>query len=436
MAQRDATLALNRFNLRGAMIATHYPGLVQDMRQLAAADNALEHDDFLKVQRANLAMSYGFSGSADNKPFAFANGLAIIPVQGTMINRFNYSFGYVTGYNFVRAQLNAALADDDVEGIILDVNSYGGEAAGCFELADDIYAARDEKPIMAVIDSNCYSAAYAIASAATKVVSTPSGGAGSIGVVAMHVDMSKMLEDWGINISFVYAGDHKVDGNPYEALSDDVRASIQADVNASYEEFVSLVARNRGMDSQKVRETQAQTYRADDALNLGLIDVVAKPSDAVTAFFSELSGSNNFNGNTTLESKKMELTDEQLAAEKQNAIKADRQRMTAIMGCDEAKGKSKLATHIAMNTDMDLEAAKSMLAASAPEVTSADPADPAAKQGGAEASAFHSAMDKSGGADVGAGAADGSGMSAEQKGTSRLLSAHTKATGRNHTASK
>ncbi|PZP55979.1 MAG: S49 family peptidase, partial [Delftia acidovorans] len=121
--------------------------------------------------------------SSGNKPFAFSGGFAIIPIHGSLINRYGgYYHGYVTGYNFIRSQMNAALADPDVEAIIFDVNSNGGEAAGCFELANEIFASRAVKPSFSVVDSNAYSAAYALGSAATKMAVIPSGGAGSIGV--------------------------------------------------------------------------------------------------------------------------------------------------------------------------------------------------------------------------------------------------------------
>ncbi|HCR6545409.1 TPA: S49 family peptidase, partial [Shigella flexneri] len=139
--------------------------------------------------RENLCAAYGVGRPSADKPFAFSNGLAIIPIHGTLINRYGgYYYGYVTGYNFIRSQRNAALADPDVEAIIYDVNSNGGEAAGCFELSQEMFDTRGEKPSLAVVDSNCYSAAYALASAADKIVVTPSGGAGSIGVIALHID--------------------------------------------------------------------------------------------------------------------------------------------------------------------------------------------------------------------------------------------------------
>ncbi len=433
MTTRDATIALNRINMRSAMIAPHYNGFMQDMRQLSSADNTLEHDDWVSKRKDELCQAYGYESSTPDKPFAFCDGLAIIPIHGTLINRFSYCFGYVTGYNFIRSQLTAALADTDVTGIVFDVNTYGGEASGCFELADDIFLARGQKPMVAVVDSNCYSAGYALASAADSISVTPSGGAGSIGVVAMHVDMSKMLADYGYEITFIYAGDHKVDGNPYEKLSPDVKANIQADVDASRAEFVSLVARNRGMDSQKVLDTQAQIYRAEDALGLGLIDGVAKPLDAVASFFNELSGSDdtqdpppNPSEEQDMENDQVELTAEKEASIRKEAAAAERARMMGIVGCDEAKDKTKLASHLA-STDMSVEDAKKILSAAAPEKAAEVTSAPEKK---AEQSAFEQAMNTTENPGIGAGKAGESAQAdSPQAKTNRLLESHKAATG-------
>ncbi|AAQ63360.2 head maturation protease [Burkholderia phage BcepNazgul] len=121
----------------------------------------------------------------------------------------------------------------------------------------------------------------------------------------------------------------------------------------------------------------------------------------------------------------MELTEEQLAAERRAAIKADRERQAGILNCEEAKGKPKLANHIALNTEMSVDDAKVMLAAAAPEVTS-DPADTSKN-----ATAFHKAMDSSSNPEVGADPAGGKGNEAEgKKGGNVLLASLAKATGR------
>lgn len=439
MSDFAARAALARMNMREVAVAAHYTALAADLRQMAATDPDAAHTAFLN-RRGEMCAAFGLNPQEQRKPFAFANGMAIIPVSGSLINRFSYSYGWITGYNFIRSQMSAALADEDVKGIVLDINSYGGEAAGCFELSADIRAARAVKPVIGVVDSNAYSAGYAIASACSKIVLTPSGGVGSIGVVAMHVDMSKALADAGYKVTFIYEAEHKVDGNPYAPLPDDVKANIQASIHIAYESFVALVAENLGMDPQKVRDTKSRIYRAEEALSLGLIHAIATPNQAVQAFFDELSGSNlqlRTEG-TTMSDAKTEPGAEQLAANQAAVEKAatdariaERARVSGIMGCDEAKGRTALANHLAMNTDMSVDAAKGVLAVA--------PAEKAAEAAGG-ANPFKAAMDADKHPNVGANAGEGSDENEGQKDSvslaAQILSSQEKATGLKLVSSK
>jgi capsid assembly protease len=419
MSDQAARSALSRMNLHEVFIAHHYQGLAADLAKMASTDPAAAREKFLTETRHELCEAYGFSRREQSKPFAFADGFAIIPVHGTLINRFGASYGYVTGYNFIRNQHNAALLDADVKYIVHDHNSYGGEAAGCFELADEIFESRGDKPIIAVVDSNCYSASMALASAADKIFVTPSSGVGSIGVVAMHVDMSKMLSDWGINITFIHSGDHKVDGNPYEKLDPAVKKDIQAGVDKSRAKFVSLVARNLGLDEKVVYDTEARTYRADDAMKIGLVHAVAVPSVALQSLIDEDSEETD---DSDVQLSKKETTMDPTQGNNQPAAgqpaaavqpgaaaapaanagtvdqaavqKAERDRVQGILGCEEAAGKSKMANHLAFNTNMSLADAKAMLAVAGPDAAAA-PAAPVE-------SGFAAAMTRTGNPQVGA----------------------------------
>lgn len=406
MSDFVARSVLSRIHHREMAVAAHYEGIASDLRALAASNQQEAEAAFL-ARRIDLVTSYGLNAVEQRKPFAFSNGIAVIPVHGTLINRFSYSWGFVTGYNFIRQQVAAAGQDPDVMGIVFDVNSYGGEAAGCFECSADIKRLAGGKPTMSVIDSNAYSAAYAMAAGTDRIISTPSGGAGSIGVVVMHVSMEKMLDEMGIKVTFIHAGKHKVDGNPYEDLPEDVRADIQKNIDKSYAAFVGVVAKGRRMDEKAVRATEARTYRADDALSLGLIDAVASPSEAVRAFLGELSGSTSqlvkkedAMSDGSKPGAEAKATPEQLEQARTEAKQAERARVAGITGCEEAKGRESLANHLAMNTDMTVDAAKAVLAA-------APKAAPAAAGGGAFKQAMEGTPNPNVGADAAGGDADG-----------------------------
>lgn len=404
--------ALLRMNHAAVMVAVNKTSLQMDLQNLHAETPESGDRKRLEVMES-LCAAYGFDSKAQNKPFAFQNGVAVIPIHGSLINRFGQCYGYVTGYNFIRRQRDAAMADPDVTAIVYDVNSGGGEAAGCFELADESFNLRGTKPTISVVDSACYSAAYALASTSDQVVVTPTGGAGSVGVYTMHVDMSKMLEDWGLNITLIHAGEHKVDGHPYAELPDDVRADMQKSVDSTYDRFVEVVARNRNMSAEAVKATQARCYSADDALALGLIDSVASPLEAIRAFLGGPSESSN--DDTTGESL-MELNE---------AKQAERQRVGAIIGHPNAKGREAMANHLALNTDMSVEDAAALLAvAPVAQVAEPEKKEEATKD---QNQKFVQAMDQDEHPNVGP---DGKPIeSAEKSQASELMEAFSAATG-------
>lgn len=222
------------------------------------------------------------TGSAP-KQYSVLNGVAVVPVHGTLVYRTLglHPMSQLTSYEQVEQMFLAALNDPSVSAVLLDVDSPGGEAVGAFDLADTIYQSRGKKPIWAIANPEAFSAAYAIASAADTVVAPRMGQVGSIGVYALHVDQSGHDEQAGLKYTFIHAGEHKVDGNPHEPLSEDARERIQRIVDDTYNDFVKLVARNRGLSEDAVRATEALTYTASEALSLGLVDQVSTFANVV-----------------------------------------------------------------------------------------------------------------------------------------------------------
>lgn len=213
-------------------------------------------------------------------------GVAIVPVHGTLVQKSGSLRPYcgMTGYDGIRAGLGQALSDPAVRAIALDVDSPGGEVAGCFDLVDAIHAARGSKPIWAILTENAYSAGYAIASAADRVLVPRTGGAGSIGVIAMLTEWSRAMDAAGITVTILQFGARKADGNEYQPLPPEARARFQAQLDAMGALFVATVARNRGLSPAAVRAQEAATYLGTDAVAAGLADAVMAPDEA----FAEL----------------------------------------------------------------------------------------------------------------------------------------------------
>lgn len=327
------------------------------------------------------------------------DGIALVAVHGTMVARGDYmdADSGLTGYNLVAANLTRAAADPAVRGIMLDVDTYGGEGNGCDACADLVRRVGEAKPVWARVADHAYSAGYWIASQAHRVVLTPTGGAGSIGVVILHADFSRNLDAAGITVTLIHAGQHKVDGNPYEPLPDAVRDELQAETEALRARFAERVAAARGLDVAAVLGTEARTYLADAAVALGLADAVMQPLDALAEFAAELGKP----AASPAPAPAAAATEEDLmsnqpapapvpgagavapaaaipttpaaAAPVAGASAADeRARVSAILTSAEAEGRETLAKHFAFNTDMSADAARAALAA-APKAGGGDP---------------------------------------------------------------
>lgn len=222
------------------------------------------------------------------KPYDLIAGIAIIPISGVLVHEDPYYWSDETQYARVASQFVAAIQDDDVRGILMHVNSPGGVVSGCFDLSDAIFALRGGKPIWSIVDESCYSAAYALASASDRILMPRTAGIGSIGVITMHVDVTKMLENFGVKVTMIHYGARKTDSYPTVALSDQARERMQADVDTLGEMFVNLVARNRGIEASTVRETEAGCFLGEDGIKAGLADAVMPVEQALLEFIDHV----------------------------------------------------------------------------------------------------------------------------------------------------
>lgn len=258
--------------------------------------------------------------------------VAVIPLRGVIAHRMGgmqESSGGMSTERFV-GMLRAAVADEGVGTIVLDVDSPGGTVPGVLEAANELYAAREHKHIVAVANSTMASAAYWIASQAHEVVAIPSvldRSIGSIGVFTVHQDLSAHLEKEGIKVTLIKAGKHKAEANPFEPLSDELRGAIQASVEAAYEQFVKAVARGRGVSIADVRGGygEGRALNAADAKAAGLIDRIATMDDVIGRLVGrrQAAGMRAEDDAPALaaETDSTELTAEQAAAAAENELR-------------------------------------------------------------------------------------------------------------------
>lgn len=336
------------------------PVLVADTQIDAFAANLRElvnHDDFPKLAASVEAQDDDEFWDTEDymaqryRPYRVKNGVLTIPVMGSLVNRMSYQMGrYATGYEYIQRAVERGMADPGVRSILFHVDSPGGQAAGNFELVAFIADQRGKKPMLAMVQDYALSGGFSIATAADEIVVTSSGATGSVGVVVMHVDFSEMLADFGIKVTFIKAGKHKVDGNSFEPLSEDAKARIQAGVDKFYGMFVSTVAGNRNMTDDAVRKTEALVYDADESVEVGF-------ADRIGDFRTEMAALAASNNGEKIMTTKTETQETQIDATKiaADARVEERKRFATVQGSEHYAGREALAQKFLAETDMSAE---------------------------------------------------------------------------------
>lgn len=296
-------------------------------------------------------------GRGAQSRYAIAGSSGVILVQGSLVNWGDIDLARygATSYGWLSEALHTAAADGAIERIVLAINSPGGMVEGSDSVVEALRAARATKPLVAHVDGLGASAGYLIAAQADEIIATHLSRLGSIGVYAAHLDISKMLERTGVKVSLVAAGAHKVDGNPYEALPDDVRAEMQAEVEDLRLGLARDVAIGRGdrLTAEAALKTEARMYRGrvnssgrSEAIDHGLADRIGSLRDLLA------SSSRSHFPITRKETSKMDTVsrtehEAAVAAARTEGANAERARINAIMSLDECKGREASAFGLA-----------------------------------------------------------------------------------------
>ncbi len=335
-------------------------------------------------------------GPRPSRSYQITNGIAVLPVSGTLVSKTRSLQPYsgMTGYNGIIARLQQAMSDPGVDGILLDMDTPGGMVSGAFDCADIIARMRDIKPIWALAnDMNC-SAGQLIASAASRRLVTQTARTGSIGVMMAHSNYGAALKTQGVEVTLIYSGDHKIDGNPYEKLPKDVRADFQTRIDATRQMFAEKVSAYTSMSVQSVLDTEAAVFSGQESVDKGLADELVNNTDALGVMREALdrrkktttggtmpspsaSAATNQPANqaatqttapaeqvTTIDTTTAALTaPADLSAQVSAAVAAENGRIMGILNCEEAKGRESQARALAETPGMTVESAQRILAA-------------------------------------------------------------------------
>ncbi|TIS37512.1 S49 family peptidase [Mesorhizobium sp.] len=332
------------------------PERVEELVAIASRENAAT-PEALEAYR---------SARADNgERMKIRGNVAILDVAGPLFKKANLfvAFSGATSYEILRRDLQAALDDRAVDAIMINVDSPGGEANGCDELAAAIYAARGKKPITAFVSGMACSGGYWIASAADRVIVSDLAVLGSIGVVLGITDRKKADERNGINrIEFVSS---QSPGKRPDVETDEGKARVQKMVDDLATVFVSAVAKHRKVDAGTVVKKfgGGGVEIGANAVALGMADEVGQ-FEAALAALSTRGRNSRFNSSR---SRTMENPAD-LAKVSADTRAEERARFTKITGHAAFATHPKLG-NVLVEADMTAETAVKILDAAAADTT-------------------------------------------------------------------
>ncbi len=222
---------------------------------------------------------------------SIVGGIGVLPIMGPIFGRSNMmtEMSGATSLETFSNQFKKMLSDDGISSIILDVDSPGGSSDMIHETGELIKSARGTKPVYAIANGMAGSAAYWLASQAEKLYVSPSGSVGSIGVYTVHEDQSAKDALEGKRFTFISAGEHKTEGNPHEALSEESKEFYQDRVDGLYDDFLNVVAEGRGVSAKRVKQDygKGRMLRPAEALEIGMVDGVRSFDQLVSDIASQ-----------------------------------------------------------------------------------------------------------------------------------------------------
>nr|WP_320132339.1 S49 family peptidase [uncultured Holophaga sp.] len=263
------------------------PWALVENRLLEIRDLYLAHTRREKLDIRAWESATGQPAGTQREPYQVQDGVAIIPIQGVMAKAPG-AWGRLcgmTGTAQIRADLQTALDDPTVHSIVLLIDSPGGTVDGTQELAQAIFAAREVKPVAALADGcMCSAAMWAGAAASQVYITSDTTETGSIGVVATHVDKSGSETQWGQKTTEITAGKYKRIASQYSPLSEEGRATLQAQVDHIYSVFVDEIAQFRGVSVDTVLADMAdgRVFLGKQAIEVGLVDGVSSLPALIT----------------------------------------------------------------------------------------------------------------------------------------------------------
>ena len=194
---------------------------------------------------------------------------AVIEIKGEI------AAGADASAEFVNAALKAAFEDEGSKAIVLLINSPGGSPVQAGMMNDEIrrLKAKYKKPVYAVVEETCASAAYYIAVAADQIFVDKASIVGSIGVLMDGFGFTGLMDKLGVERRLLTAGENKGFLDPFSAQTEKQRAFAQAMLNQIHQQFITVVKTGRGTRLKETPEMFSGLFwTGQQAIELGLAD--------------------------------------------------------------------------------------------------------------------------------------------------------------------
>ena len=212
---------------------------------------------------------------------AGAGKIAVIPVQGVIYTDDTTEWG-TSMVDDIKGALQTALEDDEVKGVVLAVDSPGGEVTASDIIYNEVLKVQKKKPVVVAMSSLGASGAYYLACAADWIVANPTTFTGSIGVIIQSLNYEGLFDKVGLDAVVFKSGKFKDMLSGSRPLTPEESAYVEGMVKQVYERFLGIVASSRALEADQLRDTLAdgRILTGRDAKEAGLVDQLGYLEDA------------------------------------------------------------------------------------------------------------------------------------------------------------
>lgn len=270
-------------------------------------DNVIKLNGFLQSPTQDAKALFGLEDEEEDEPrfkgigshlLQVEDGVGILRINGSLTNRYSFWNKYfgVISYDEIRDAAVSLANDEEINSILLEIDTGGGAAHGLSEVADLVRNIDTNiKPVEAHTSMYVFSAGMWLASSARKITASPISEQGSIGVIITMMSYHELYKKAGIETKVVRAGKYKALGQPTEPLSEEVIAMAEEKADKLYGYFLDAMVRGRpGLSiANKDVWAEGKTFFADQALPLGLIDEIQSFDKVVAKLSSNYDNTDN-----------------------------------------------------------------------------------------------------------------------------------------------